>query len=117
MSDRDPRSISLSLVSHTNAGKTTLARTLLGATSARSATRRTSPSSPTSTRCVETADGERLLLWDTPGFGDSVRLVKRLRQVGAAARLVPEPGLGSLARPPVLGQRSRRCATSATRPT
>ena len=25
---------------------------------------------------LETADGERLCLWDTPGFGDSVRLVQ-----------------------------------------
>ena len=29
---------------------------------------------------VETSAGDRLLLWDTPGFGDSVRLVRRLRQ-------------------------------------
>ena len=29
---------------------------------------------------IATPEGERLLLWDTPGFGDSVRLAKRLRQ-------------------------------------
>jgi hypothetical protein len=28
------------------------------------------------------AAGDRLLLWDTPGFGDSVRLLKRLAQAG-----------------------------------
>jgi len=29
---------------------------------------------------IATREGERLLLWDTPGFGDSVRLARRLRQ-------------------------------------
>jgi hypothetical protein len=29
---------------------------------------------------IATPEGERLLLWDTPGFGDSVRLARRLRQ-------------------------------------
>ena len=29
---------------------------------------------------VQTADGDLLTLWDTPGFGDSVRLARRLRQ-------------------------------------
>lgn len=28
---------------------------------------------------LKTAHYERLLLWDTPGFGDTLRLVKRLR--------------------------------------
>ena len=74
------RSISLSLVSHTNAGKTTLARTLLGRDVGQVR------DSPHVTEfadvhtMLETAQGERLLLWDTPGFGDSARLVKRLRQ-------------------------------------
>ena len=31
---------------------------------------------------VETPQGDALMLWDTPGFGDSARLVKRLRQSG-----------------------------------
>jgi hypothetical protein len=71
----------LALVSHTNVGKTTLARTLLArATSARCATRRTSPSSPTPARPAGCArPGRRRdcrTLWDTPGFGDSVRLVR-----------------------------------------
>ena len=46
--------------------------------SARCATRRTSPSSP-SVHDDRHAEGDALLLWDTPGFGDSVRLAKRLR--------------------------------------
>ena len=80
MSESAPRSISLSLVSHTNAGKTTLARTLLGRDVGEVR------DSPHVTEfadvhtMLETAQGERLLLWDTPGFGDSARLVKRLRQ-------------------------------------
>jgi hypothetical protein len=76
---RSPTSISLSLVSHTNAGKTTLARTLLGRDVG------TVRDAPHVTEFADvftllaTAQGEQLLLWDTPGFGDSVRLVKRLR--------------------------------------
>jgi hypothetical protein len=76
------RSLSLSLVSHTNAGKTTLARTLLGRDvgTVRDAPHVTEFADVFT--MLETADGERLLLWDTPGFGDSLRLVKRLRSAG-----------------------------------
>ena len=78
MSQED-RSVALSLVSHTNAGKTTLARTLLGRDigEVRDAPHVTEFADVHV--LLETADGERLCLWDTPGFGDSVRLVKRLR--------------------------------------
>lgn len=71
--------ISLSLVSHTNAGKTTLARTLLGRDvgAVRDAPHVTEFADVFT--MLETPAGERLLLWDTPGFGDSARLVKRLR--------------------------------------
>src|SRR5690606_18652146 len=31
---------------------------------------------------VETPEGDRLVLWDTPGFGDSARLAKRLEASG-----------------------------------
>lgn len=74
-----PTSISLSLVSHTNAGKTTLARTLLGRDvgTVRDAPHVTEFADVHT--MIETPQGERLLLWDTPGFGDSVRLAKRLR--------------------------------------
>ncbi|MFC5458211.1 DUF3482 domain-containing protein [Massilia niabensis] len=74
--------IQFALVSHTNNGKTTLARTLVGAdvgevrdaahvtTFAEAHPLQTSPA------------GDTLLLWDTPGFGDSVRLLKRLAMAG-----------------------------------
>ncbi|MEO5844567.1 MAG: DUF3482 domain-containing protein, partial [Caldimonas sp.] len=72
--------VSLSLVSHTNAGKTTLARTLLGRDigEVRDAPHVTEFAD--AHVLVETPQGDRLLLWDTPGFGDSIRLVRRLRQ-------------------------------------
>lgn len=72
-------SITLSLISHTNVGKTTLARTLL---------RRdvgTVDDAPHVTTvneaylAIETEESE-LRLWDTPGFGDSHRLLKRLKR-------------------------------------
>ncbi len=79
MSEAAPASVSLSLVSHTNAGKTTLARTLLGQDigEVRDAPHVTEFADVHT--LVETEGGERLCLWDTPGFGDSIRLVKRLR--------------------------------------
>ena len=79
-----PASISLSLVSHTNAGKTTLARTLLGRDvgTVRDAPHVTEFADVFT--MLETSNGERLLLWDTPGFGDNARLVKRLRASGNA---------------------------------
>ena len=74
--------ITLSLVSHTNAGKTTLARTLLGRDVGEV---RDAPHVTTEAGAypmVETADGDALILWDTPGFGDSARLAKRLALEG-----------------------------------
>ena len=75
--------IVLSLVSHTNAGKTTLARTLPGREigGGRDAPHVTefAEGHP----LLETADGDELALWDTPGFGDSVRLAKRMRSSGS----------------------------------
>ncbi|MDR6906430.1 hypothetical protein J2X63_002116 [Agromyces sp. 3263] len=78
----DAGAISLSLISHTNAGKTTLARTLLGRDvgEVRDAPHVTAEATPFP--LVQTADGDLLTLWDTPGFGDSVRLARRLRQDG-----------------------------------
>ena len=80
MSSGTGPTISLSLVSHTNAGKTTLARTLLGRDvgQVRDAPHVTEFADVYT--MLETPQGERLQLWDTPGFGDTVRLVKRLRQ-------------------------------------
>uniref|UniRef100_UPI0013C2E308 GTPase domain-containing protein n=1 Tax=Azohydromonas sediminis TaxID=2259674 RepID=UPI0013C2E308 len=72
--------ITLSLIAHTNVGKTTLARTLLGRDigEVRDA--------PHVTEFAEvhplltTDAGDVLQLADTPGFGDSVRLARRLGQ-------------------------------------
>lgn len=77
--ERAPAAVRLALVSHTNAGKTTLARTLLGQDigEVRDAPHVTEIAT---THTLLAADsGERLQLIDTPGFGDSVRLVARLR--------------------------------------
>ncbi len=75
-----PEHISLSLISHTNVGKTTLARTLLGRDvgEVRDAPHVTEFASVYT--LLETPDGDTLQLWDTPGFGDSVRLAARMRQ-------------------------------------
>lgn len=75
--------IALSLVSHTNVGKTTLARTLLGRDVG---TVRDAPHVTEAAErfpMIETPEGDLLELWDTPGFGDSVRLAKRLAQQGS----------------------------------
>ncbi len=70
------------LISHTNAGKTTLARTLVGTDmgEVRDAAHVTILSE--SHLLVSTPTGDELRLWDTPGFGDSVRLFKRLGMSG-----------------------------------
>ena len=75
---RDGTAINLSLVSHTNAGKTTLVRTLLGQDvgEVRDAAHVTGEATP---YVMLQAGGDTLLLWDTPGFGDTARLLKRLR--------------------------------------
>jgi hypothetical protein len=74
--------IALSLISHTNAGKTTLARTLLGRDigEVRDAPHVTTVATPYSLQA--TPEGDALVLWDTPGFGDSARLARRLAQQG-----------------------------------
>jgi len=74
-----PITIQLTLVSHTNAGKTTLARTLLERDigEVRDAPHVTDMAS--SHVLLQSPEGDMLRLWDTPGFGDSARLVKRLR--------------------------------------
>jgi GTPase SAR1 family protein len=72
--------VTLSLVSHTNVGKTTLARTLLGRDigEVRDAPHVTEFADEY--LLLESPSGHRLTLWDTPGFGDSVRLARRMRQ-------------------------------------
>ncbi|MCB1091928.1 MAG: GTPase domain-containing protein, partial [Verrucomicrobiae bacterium] len=73
--------IVLSLISHTNAGKTTLLRTLLrqdvGETGDRAHVTVEAKCYP----LIELPDGESLQLWDTPGFGANLaKLAGRIRQ-------------------------------------
>ena len=74
--------IALSLISHTNAGKTTLARTLLGRDVGVVHDGQHVTQEATPYPLVETPEGDALILWDTPGFGDSARLARRLGQQG-----------------------------------
>lgn len=73
-----PGRVTLGLVSHTNVGKTTLARTLLR----RDVGEVRDEAHVTDTSEVHTlieTDTARLCLYDTPGLGDTVRLLRRLR--------------------------------------
>jgi hypothetical protein len=76
------REVHLSLISHTNVGKTTLARTLVGRDvgEVRDAPHVTEAAE--GYVLAETPEGDVLRLWDTPGFGDSARLARRLEQSG-----------------------------------
>jgi GTP-binding protein EngB required for normal cell division len=79
------QTIALSLVAHTNVGKTTLARTLLGRDigEVRDAEHVTHTADKhVMVQVVHDGSLERLELWDTPGFGDSELLAKRLAQAG-----------------------------------
>ncbi len=74
--------IDLSLISHTNIGKTTLARTLLRRDIGDIRDGAHVTDTATGYMLIESPEGDSLRLWDTPGFGDSVRLMRRLRQSG-----------------------------------
>src|SRR5262245_42407828 len=74
-----PVIVNLSLLSHTNMGKTTLARTLLREDIGEVADRAHVTDRAEQYPLVQSSAGDVLLLWDTPGFGDSARLLGRLR--------------------------------------
>jgi GTPase SAR1 family protein len=76
----DPVTIAIGLVSHTNAGKTTLARTLLRRDIGEIGDRAHVTEVAQRHVMIESPQGDVLALWDTPGFGDSMRLFKRLSQ-------------------------------------
>jgi GTP-binding protein EngB required for normal cell division len=78
MNPAEPKRIHLSLVSHTNIGKTTLARTLLMKDVGEVADRAHVTEDTDSYVLARDAAGNELVLWDTPGFGNSVALAKRL---------------------------------------
>ena len=72
--------INLSLLSHTNVGKTTLARTLLRQDIGEVSDRPHVTEVAASHVLIESPAGDSLILWDTPGFGDSTRVLQRLKQ-------------------------------------
>ena len=74
-----PTTVNLSLVSHTNVGKTTLARTLLRRDVGEVRDRAHVTETAEAHVLIDTPEGDALVLWDTPGFGDSARLFRRLR--------------------------------------
>ncbi len=71
--------IDLSLVAHTNVGKTTLMRTLVRRDIGEVADRAHVTEQAEVHTLIDTPQGDVLRVWDTPGFGDSARLLKRLR--------------------------------------
>ncbi|HEY8516169.1 MAG TPA: DUF3482 domain-containing protein [Candidatus Binatia bacterium] len=73
--------VTLSLISHTNVGKTTLARTLLRK-DVGEVLDQAHVTEVSEAHELVTSGDDRLLLWDTPGLGDSARLVQRLRNEG-----------------------------------
>jgi hypothetical protein len=77
-----PLRINVGLLSHTNAGKTTIARTLLRQDIGEVADRPHVTEIAESHVLIESTAGDALVLWDTPGFGDSARLLRRLRSAG-----------------------------------
>src|SRR5215831_15956497 len=77
-----PARVDLTLISHTNVGKTTLARTLLRRDIGEVRDRAHVTDLAESDVLIESPESDSLVLWDTPGFGDSARLFRRLQQAG-----------------------------------
>ena len=77
-----PARVDLTLISHTNVGKTTLARTLLRRDIGDVGDRPHVTDLAESDVLIDSLEGDSLVLWDTPGFGDSARLFRRLQQAG-----------------------------------
>jgi len=77
-----PARVDLTLISHTNVGKTTLARTLLRRDIGEVRDRPHVTDLAESDVLIDSPEGDSLVLWDTPGFGDSARLFSRLQQAG-----------------------------------
>src|SRR6266849_2514107 len=75
----DPSAVTLSLISHTNAGKTTLARTLLRRDVGDVLDQAHVTDRSERYTLIETGTAT-LYLWDTPGLGNTVRLMGRLRR-------------------------------------
>ncbi len=77
--NQSDQEVVLSLISHTNVGKTALARTLLRRDVGEVADSAHVTVIPESFTLIE-SDGYLARLWDTPGFGSNLaKLAKRLR--------------------------------------
>lgn len=76
--------IQLCLLSHTNVGKTTLARTLLAEDIGEIQDAAHITENASGHTLITTEQGDSLHIWDTPGFGDSARLAARLEQADSA---------------------------------
>jgi hypothetical protein len=82
----DPsKRVTFSLISHTNVGKTTLARTLLRR-DVGDVLDHEHVTDLNQRHSMLEDDGHELVLWDTPGFGHTGRLLKRLEQSGKPLR-------------------------------
>lgn len=75
----EPRRVVLSLISHTNVGKTTLARTLVRRDVGEVADQAHVTEATERFVLYRSAAGDEVVLADNPGFGDSARLLRRLR--------------------------------------
>ena len=75
-------SIQWCLLSHTNIGKTTLTRTLMADDVGEIEDAAHVTMQSQRYLLQKTQQGDELWLWDTPGFGDSIRLYERLKQHG-----------------------------------
>lgn len=80
MNAEPPQDVQLALISHTNVGKTSLARTLLRSDVGEVVDAPHTTMENSLHLLASSEAGDRLLLWDTPGFGDSRRLRQRLEQ-------------------------------------
>lgn len=87
------RTLSLSLLSHTNVGKTTLARTLLRRDIGEVLDQAHVTWESAAHTFLETTRGDRLILWDTPGFGDSMRLLREMEAADDPLHWVTEAEL------------------------
>ena len=93
--------VTISLISHTNVGKTTLARTLLRRDVGEVLDQAHVTDRSERYTLIE-AEGARLCLWDTPGLGNTVRLMARLRRESSPVGWLLQPGVGPHRRPPAL---------------
>lgn len=80
MSEPTSNRLSLTLLSHTNVGKTTLLRTLTGKDVGEVLDQAHVTDRATPHTLLSTPQGAELVLWDSPGFGDSMRLLRMLRE-------------------------------------